>query len=287
MAKYRIAHFSDFHLRDQGIELERATNLLRDAIKQKVDHIVITGDIVDAAQTNIVGSLWARLRRSGWSSGTKLTFCPGNHDIFPVSKRFPFFAVSRPTERFRELCRLTRSSWQGPGVEALGAPYPVGKVLCDSVVLAALDTTRNRQYLPTRWAEGEISEEDQESVKSFFEEHLDKPHRIIAMHHTPFEIQSESSLASMNFKSPPPASVQEWLQACRATLVLCGHVHCETVRGKLFRGCWVLQSGTAGACDEEDPPDEAVRTYHIVELSERGKVGFVARSFRGEELDAR
>lgn len=98
------------------------------------------------------------------------------------------------------------------------------------------------------------------------------------MRHTPFEISSEFGPCDMNFCSPTPAGVQEWLRDCRATFVMCGHVHCETVRGSLFHGCRVLQSGTAGGVNEIEEPDEALRTYHIVEFGADGKVRIVERS---------
>lgn len=283
---YRIAHFSDFHLRDTGIELNRATRLFRDAISQGIDHIVLTGDIVDAAQVEVIGKLWGRLRRLGWSSGAKMTFAPGNHDIFPVTKRWPFVNISRPTGNFRQVCNITGSCRRGKNVEELGNPFPVGKVLSESVVIAALDTTRNGQYMPTRWSEGELSAEHRDAMREFLDQHKDKAHRIVAMHHTPFDIfQSEDNRFNMNFMVPPPKAVREWLLACGATLVLCGHVHCETTRKKIGRKCWVLQAGTAGGVDEEAPPEKASRSYHIIECSPHGRVSFMKRQFIGSELD--
>jgi DNA repair exonuclease SbcCD nuclease subunit len=283
-SKYRIAHFSDFHLRDTGLELDRATALLRDAVDEGVDHIVITGDIVDCAQLPVVRLLWTRLRRLGWTGGDRLTFCPGNHDIFPVSKHLPWVWPSRPTSRFRQLCSLTRYSRQGQTVAALGNPYPVCKVLSDSIVLAALDTTRNWQFIPTRWSEGELREEERDDVAWFLEQHCDKPHRLVAMHHTPLRISSECDSFDMNFCSPTSEEVQQWLRDCRATFVMCGHVHCETKNRSLFKGCRLLQSGTAGGWDDGGR-DEAKRTYHIIEFDTKGGLRIVERSFCGLDLD--
>jgi 3',5'-cyclic AMP phosphodiesterase CpdA len=85
----RIAHFSDFHLSDTGQEFGRAVNLVRHALSLKVDHVVITGDLVDVTQTDVISAFWGRLRPLGWSGGTRMSFCPGNHDVFPVSTRPP------------------------------------------------------------------------------------------------------------------------------------------------------------------------------------------------------
>ena len=284
-SNYRIAHFSDFHLSDTGKEFERASRLLRDAIEFGVDHIVITGDVVDAAQTGIIKTLWGRLRRWGWTSAARMTFAPGNHDIFPVTKQFPYYTWGRPTKHFERLCELTRSCRRGQGVQAPDNPYPSAKVLSPAVVLVALDSTRNHEQLPFRWAEGELPSSDRRTVSALFQQHLHKPHRIVAMHHTPCEVQSESQHFNMNFAVPSPGTVQRWLERCGATLVLCGHVHGEVFREKLGRKCWVLTAGTAGGVDDEDCPDKAMRTYHIIECLPNGRVRFIHRSFRGCELD--
>lgn len=92
---YRIAHFADFHLRNAGKDLERALALVADAVGPEVsaDHIVVAGDIVDLANIKLVTRFVTGLKGIGLSGPARLTIVPGNHDIFPVSKRPPWLSI--------------------------------------------------------------------------------------------------------------------------------------------------------------------------------------------------
>lgn len=283
--EYCLAHLSDFHFTALGNDFDFGCALLDDAIAQGANHLVVTGDIVEAGQMEVVKGFVSYLKGRKWANPNRLTVTPGNHDIFPLSKR-SLPTVNRPTALFQEFAKITSSCRTGSVRLVADEPYPFGKVLCRDVVLVGMDTTRNGQFNPRRWAEGELPEHHREAVTEFFAVHSQAKHRIVAMHHHPWtEEFAGGNWMEQNFTTPPPEEVEAWLRACGATLVLCGHVHQEDgiEERRLGRHCRVLRSGTAGGVDDEDEDGDKRRIYHLVELAENGKVKIVRREFRDGE----
>ena len=103
----RIAHFSDFHLKDTGKQYLRALALMDHAIEQDgVDHLVITGDIVEGSRMDVYEAFMESLTAWGWASARRLTVVPGNHDVFHKSLSSWWFGPG-PPRRFERLCALT------------------------------------------------------------------------------------------------------------------------------------------------------------------------------------
>ncbi len=285
---YVLAHFSDFHLRAIDEEFDRALALIDDALDQGVDHIVITGDIVDVAQIDVVAAFMKALRARSWGTPDKLTITPGNHDIFPVAwsaLRSPLALFKRPTSRFEALCRKLRSCNSGRLFS--NAMFPLGKCLSRDVLLAGMDTTRNEMYMPWQWSQGELPEEDIDQVQEFFASRS-VAHRIVAMHHFPYDVEIDAPSPTpkdcTNFHEPDAETVRSWLRWTGATLVLCGHHHWSGERS-MGRNCRLVCTGSSGGLDNEYEDGDSDRTYHIIELHRSGRVRIVPRVFCGEELD--
>lgn len=51
---YCLAHLSDFHFTAENDNFAQSCALLDDAIESEVDHLVVTGEIADAAQIEVV-----------------------------------------------------------------------------------------------------------------------------------------------------------------------------------------------------------------------------------------
>jgi hypothetical protein len=288
---YRVAFLADFHLRDTGRDFDRAIALVADAIGPEVaaDHVILGGDLVDAAQLGVVEELRDALRRLRVASSARLTVVPGNHDIFPVSKRWPYYRPSRPTANWRAFCDLFARARRGPGSRQLlrGEPYPVGKVLSRNVVLAALDSTRNHQLDPRAWAAGELPEEHVDAVEACFAAHASARHRIVVMHHCPWLplTVGEHAAFPMGMAAPGHKTAVKWLRRAGATLVLCGHLHTRAgiERRALGGGLVGFRAGAAGAAD--DPT--GLRVYHVIDLPARGHIRIAARELTPDELDER
>jgi len=291
----RIAHFSDFHIHTAQ-ELDRALKLVRHAISQGTDHIVITGDLGDAAEGRCGEQFWSGLKHLGWDPWDRVTYTLGNHDVFPLPGRLipdkdnlPEF--TRPTSNAIQVLEITESSRIGDGCMPLveGEEYPVGKVLASDVVIVALDTTRHGRYNPRRWGEGELPGSHMRAVTRFFELYHHARHRIIAMHHTPWhENLVGDRWLPQNFADPEPEAVVRWLEESGATLVLCGHIHCAwSIEKRRFgREGLILRAGTAGGNHEDGELDARPRAYHIIDLPEKGRRNIRRVTLTGKQLDA-
>jgi Icc protein len=79
-----IAHISDLHLNSfYNDSIFKLSDYLLEYISaQKVDHLVITGDITDNASEKDLEIFRRMLNKYGFLKGEKLSIIPGNHDIF-------------------------------------------------------------------------------------------------------------------------------------------------------------------------------------------------------------
>lgn len=79
-----IAHISDLHLNSfyNDSILKLSSYLLKYISEQKIDHLVITGDITDNASEKDFEIFRRMLNKYGFMNGEKLSIIPGNHDIF-------------------------------------------------------------------------------------------------------------------------------------------------------------------------------------------------------------
>ncbi|HPY30163.1 MAG TPA: metallophosphoesterase [Verrucomicrobiota bacterium] len=278
--KYHIAHFSDFHLCAVDDDFHCSLAMIDDAVERGVDHIVITGDIVDCAQMDVYTAFFQALRKRKLTEATRLTIIPGNHDIFPLSTRPipipPFWR--RPTANFEKLLKVIRPTFSSKTATQLvaGEPFPVAKRLGKDVLLVALDTTRNEQYLPIRWAEGELPSHHRSAVRRHLARNSHVRHKIIVMHHSPWREEFEGDwLIEQNFTTPPPEEVRAWIKSCQADLLLCGHVHTkDSIKRTRIGSCRALRAGTSGGID-----DDGRRIYHTISLSSTGQQRFRAYEF--------
>jgi hypothetical protein len=215
----------------------------------------------------------------GLTRAGELTIVPGNHDIFPVTKKPPFVNPGRPTKNWERFCDLFASSRRGRGGRQLvrGEPFPIGKVLDDNVVLAVIDSTRNRCYDPRMWATGELPDHHIDAVADFFSAHPKARHKVVVMHHCPWAPleASERKFLPMGMAAPDWETAVNWLQWAGATLVLCGHYHVDVEEADLGHGLTGFCAGTSGGAD--DPYDR--RLFHIIKLADYGKISIKERLF--------
>jgi 3',5'-cyclic AMP phosphodiesterase CpdA len=239
---YRIAHFSDLHLIDFNDDWEFALDTIRGAVEEDgADHIVISGDVIDAALMVVLRYFIIQLREWGLTAPEALSVTPGNHDIFPcsLSRLTQVFAPGRnsgllktPTDNWLEFCEITAPRGKKKARARANAlrllpdePYPLGKRLTEHVAVAAMDTTRNGVYNPLAWATGELPLDHVDAVGEFFEENADAQHRVVVMHHYPWREDARSGPIQFDMKEPAPEEAVEQLKEIGATLILCGHLH--------------------------------------------------------------
>ncbi|MEG8947686.1 metallophosphoesterase family protein [Rosettibacter firmus] len=84
MEKIKIAHISDLHicLKHKKHNIKRVRKLIRLALKENVDHLIITGDISDNSNENDYLILKKILETNNLLKSEKTSIIIGNHDIF-------------------------------------------------------------------------------------------------------------------------------------------------------------------------------------------------------------
>jgi 3',5'-cyclic AMP phosphodiesterase CpdA len=231
---YRIAHFGDLHLAGNDEELDLIVAIAVHALARGADHLVFTGDIVDAGELEIIDALVRRLKKLGLRSDG-LSLVPGNHDVYPISTprvEASFLwellqsATGVPQRNFDGLSRSIGRMNERQSQLFTNAAVPYGKRLSGEVALAGMDTTRSERSDPTEWAAGQLPADDLEAVRAFFAQHDDATHRVVAMHHYPFDdFRPVHPSVPMKFVEPRAVTVRSLLKSTGATLVLCGHLH--------------------------------------------------------------
>lgn len=265
---FRLAHFSDLHIEDEeGVDV--AVESVRHALRRGADHIAIAGDLTALADLKLTRMFLRALANLGLRSASRLSVVPGNHDVFPYSPDSPNqkFSLARPTTCFNQFEKAVTPFAK----ERLfsNAVLPFGKVIAPGVLLAGLDTTRNECWYPNESAMGELPEEDLNAVAEFFDEHESAVHRIVLMHHYPFNtppvdlevLGIKVGEADMDFNEPDAATVRNWLEWAGATLVLCGHVHGDHDR--------TTKDGVRVLCTGGGYPDSG---YYQIDLKPNGKI---------------
>ena len=285
---YRLAHFSDFHIGDeQGLKM--ALEMVRDAVSQKIDHILITGDLLDCAELHLAKRFWAVIKRMGWATSDKCTFVPGNHDIFPFSANFGLgqdrsallktaiqMCKLRPSTRTRDqLARLTMHARQGAVSLCRTSDFAVGKVLgSGSVVIASADSSSTSPW-PWLWQTGELSEDVRKGISRFFKQHSGAKHHLLAFHHSPRETDPAEVQGPFNqlFDDPKPADVRAWIRKSGASFVFCGHIHQadDIDLWPCCPNCQVFRAGASGGWLDGN------RVYHLVAFYPDGKVAIRRR----------
>jgi 3',5'-cyclic AMP phosphodiesterase CpdA len=274
---YRIAHFGDLHLASRDAEFCDALALVDDAVQNGADHLFFSGDILDDADPDLLKSFVRGLRKRNLDNSAMLTVVPGNHDLYPLGWPPTLTDVLRTLgmtaqSNFERFARLTVWSRNGDEADELlpGEEYPFAKVLRDDVVVVGLDSTICDTKLPTNWAAGELSEDAVDAARGFFNEHQNAIHRIVVMHHYPFDdFENACNLFNMHFEKPSARTVRKWLSGTNATLVLCGHIHDNRDRWSAndFR---VICTDSANSYTDEE--DREGRCYRLIDLHADGHV---------------
>lgn len=275
---YRIAHFSDLHLSAVDSHFGSTLNLIDDAIENEVDHIVISGDLVNSQEMDVLQSFMRRLAQRGWTSAEKLTIVPGNHDFYPDHRHFSGewksileLGFTHPQKVYERFNRHVKKTCTGKRSDTFfdGCLFPFGKKLAPHVVLVGFDTTRNGVRYPLLWATGEIQKEDVNEARSFFRQHRTAKHKIVVIHHRPYNTVFHGEFVGPvdgNFVAPNKATARRWLLGTGATLVLCGHDH-KTETKLMGENCRMVCSGETG--------EKGV--YHLIDLPEKGKAKVTRR----------
>jgi 3',5'-cyclic AMP phosphodiesterase CpdA len=290
----KIAHFGDLHFAAADLKssasgpgsLHSFTWALCDAFARGVDHIVISGDLLEGGYPAGYRKVRHQLERAGVFDPRRLSIVPGNHDLF----YYPAVLCGKPRRTFlhhmgvtlrqagqSSLLRLsTRSKRHKAFWETFDelvpaacrvfdqAQLPFIKPLGGDVVLVGMDTTAPRvSKLPGRCqlqsVAGHTRVEDWLAVASALQAHWPNQRRVVLMHHYPFRTRPTG------FRKRDYLRLWQCLRRIRAEAVLCGHLHASNGtsvrRGRVAIFC----QGTSGGVHRTTP------TYSLHDFSLPGQ----------------
>ena len=251
-----IAHLSDLHLRDESdaVEFDRQLDCIA---AEPVDHLIITGDLLDRWNPPLLERALDSLGARGFLDPARVTIIHGNHDL-PSSG-------GHPREQ-RDLLRLAVRFWDPPPLlrrrrrrfysllgarsASLGIMPPFRKELGDGLTLAALDSvpfpwvpfTVNPGGITLQHARGAIPPRTLDWLAAQKSERL-----AVVMHHYPLDAgafswrydrwHNEGSsrwlsrLARISVTVPMDVDQENrerfWaaIERAQAFAVFCGHLH--------------------------------------------------------------
>jgi Icc-related predicted phosphoesterase len=251
----KIAHFSDWHMSDDADEfdeeIEYLENCIDTAVDKKVDHFVLSGDMVDSKNLKDYKYILDTFAQYNIDDHTILSMVPGNHEIHPLDlddiKGSIRNAYSAPRNQ------KTFNSYMSRFVDKSEYVYsktvvPFIKNLDSSTLLVGLDTvnatTMNLRDLIGLFSRnidikavvGQFTDEDEsELMESLSQMHYSKyKTKILVMHHYPlegveFDRVEVPLLGSFNvpgdFEEEDLERVQDFIKSVGFDYVLCGHAH--------------------------------------------------------------
>lgn len=289
----RLAHLSDLHVRAAG-DLDRFDAQLRTLAHARIDHLVITGDLLERWDPRLLDATLDALRGRGFYHRDRLTIIHGNHDLASVG------ALHSPRERRRLLVRFwdpeplllwrRRSFYRRlrPLYDDNVTGLPLVKADVGGVDLLAIDTvpTRFRPIAVRRASEADAEApgawmriELRHAIGTVPETHASwlaslgppvRP-RVLLLHHYPLETPPlvwRRIIVPMEIPAPRRERLWHAIQAARVSLVLCGHVHRSRLE-RMGRVSVGLEGTSGGAW-----ADDGASIYEVDEA------GIVARHER-------
>ena len=287
-----VAHLSDLHLRDAADAAEFARQLDR-ITARRPEHLVVTGDLLDRWQPELLEHALDLLDRRGLLAAERLSVIHGNHDLassggYPRQRSDVWRLVARFWDPPPVIARRRRDFYRRLDRRARGVGLQPGsiKTISSGLRLATVDTVPGG-WLPIalrgrtvtlRQGEGAIAEAQTEWLAR---QRAPTP-LIVLMHHYPLPVGSFGWDIAGGLRLPAVLQrvARRWQVAVRMEIdapdrdrfwraaetagvsaVLCGHVH----RARLERhgSIAVGLNGQSGA-------DWAGRTIAYYELEQHG-----------------
>jgi predicted phosphodiesterase len=273
----KLAHFSDIHYGHSASDAVWLDKMIEHAVTSGVDHIVISGDLLDHANLKDLKKIIPIFKKHGVFDSKRLTLVPGNHDILGVSKHrkraiIKESILSRKLRRDRfvsEFEGLTVSCQKGPHKSAAFM-----KTVKD-VALIGIDTTCLRY-----WTRGVVGKSQLKDVAHLIRAaRKSKKFPIVVGHHRPIAVDLEDTPAIYQLHAKvmredmnliDGEKLLATIKSAGCDLYLCGHWHVMPMYEHYAKedGVRVWTQGRSGAVDQKRNPR---RSYDLVTIY-RGRV---------------
>ncbi len=239
----RIAHISDLHLNTffKNSNLKQIKFLIRYALEQKFDHLVITGDLVDNADPKDFEILRNLFRKFNLLNSDRLSVVIGNHDIFGGAQTpeeiFTFPDKCRNINydrKVEEFSKYFSETFKGSIYQNKEKFFPFAKIV-DDVLITGVNSIARYSKVKNPFASNGIVEPEQlNEIKNIFDEFRNFcRYKLLLIHHQFNKIKiSESSPNSLwqiiekqTMKLRKKKRLFSLFKQYGVDLVLHGHLH--------------------------------------------------------------
>lgn len=189
----KIAHISDLHLNTlfNDSNLQRIKRTLRYISAKNVDHLIISGDLVDNADESDLLLLKKMISREGYLSSDKLTIVPGNHDIFGGPQKpddifsFPDRCIGIDyTEKVKSFNQIFKESFSNTIFSDSGDEYPFAKIIGNILIIGVNSIAEYSKFRNPFASNGEISLSQFHRINNFLEQFNNQVlYKMIVVHH--------------------------------------------------------------------------------------------------------
>jgi len=239
----KLAHLSDLHFTTffRNSELYGIESILRYCNSQNVDHLIITGDLVEKPEPYDFELLRKVFKQNGFLTSDRLSLVIGNHDIFGgVLTIDDVFNFPKHCENINykksvvEFCSHFKESFDGCCYISRKNIFPYAKVI-DDVLIIGLNSVAEYSKTKNIFASnGEITHEQLNELETIFKLFNECKTKIILIHHHFKTMKSlhENKFGSFwqiiekqTMKLRTKGKLMEMFNEYNVDMVLHGHYH--------------------------------------------------------------
>jgi len=239
-----IAHISDLHLNSfyNDSIFKHVNYLLKQISENKVDHLIITGDITDNASEKDFEIFRRMLTKYGFMKGEKLSIIPGNHDIFGgIQKAEDIFTFPEKCDKINYYKRVNNFLSYFPeafsNCQYLSSKsfFPFAKKINNTLIVGLNSIAQYSKLSNPFGSNGEI---DATQFGELFDilktTEKDERHKIVLIHHHFNKLKNEarstfgsiwSGIEKQTMKLKGKRRLFNLFREFNVDIVLHGHVH--------------------------------------------------------------
>ena len=239
----KLAHLSDLHFTTffRNSELYGIESLLRYCNSKGIDHLIITGDLVERPEPYDFELLRKVFKQNGFLSSDRLSLVIGNHDIFggvlTINDVFSFPKHCETINYNRsvsEFCSYFKESFDGCSYISRKNIFPYAKVIDDILIIGLNSVAEYSKTKNIFASNGEISQVQLNELEKIFKLFNDCKTKLVLIHHhfKPIKSQQENKFGSFwqmiekqTMKLRTKGRLLDLFNEYKVNMVLHGHYH--------------------------------------------------------------
>lgn len=291
----KIAHLSDLHvcIKNKAENLEHTERLINFALEKGADHLVITGDLTNMAETKDFLAIRDLFARYDLLDSNKLSLVIGNHDIFggvylaedilTFPQNCQMLDFGKKVIEFKNYFFEVFENIYTPVKDMI---YPYAKKI-GNIVLVGLNSCTHYSWWKNPFASrGDVEKQQIEGVRNIFKNNMFKHSpKIVMLHHYFGGGTAEYSMKNKSFihkvesfcgRMKNKNRLLRLFKKINVDLVLHGHLHESFEYWR--KGLHFLNAG--GSVDKNKPGELKINFVTINQDSIRTEIRTITRKVK-------